>query len=84
MAVLRRPAIVKSRIEVVNAVTDVLRRLRVRPPSQVKFGTIANTPATTGYSRNELLNALYALEHEGVIALHHDNSFSVLKSSTLI
>jgi hypothetical protein len=75
---------VKSRIEVVNAVTDVLRRLRVKPPSQVKFKTIANTPATTGFSRIELLNALYALEHEGVIALHHDNSFSVLKSSTLI
>jgi hypothetical protein len=74
----------KPRLEVVNAVSDLLKRLRVRPPSQINFRTIANTPATARYTRHEVLNALYALEYEGVIALHDDNSFSVLKPSSAI
>jgi hypothetical protein len=74
----------KKRLDVVDAVIDLLKRLRLRPPSQIQFRTIANTPTTASFSKHELLNALYALEHEGVIALHHDNSFSVLKSSTSI
>lgn len=74
----------KPRPEVVNAVSDLLRRLHLRPPSQIHFRTIANAPATTKFSKHELLSALYALEYEGVIALHHDNSFSVLKPASAI
>ncbi len=71
-----------KRVEVVEAVTSLLKRLHVRPPSQIHFRTIANTPATAKFSKQEILNALYALEYEGTIALHHDNSFSVLKPSS--
>ncbi|WP_186458440.1 hypothetical protein [Neorhizobium alkalisoli] len=51
----------------------------MRPPSQIKFRTIANAPMTAKFSKNELLHALHALEYEGSIALHDDHSFSVLK-----
>ncbi|MGF9567710.1 hypothetical protein AAIH70_29900 [Neorhizobium sp. BT27B] len=71
----------RKRLEVVEAVTCLLRKLHVRPPSQIQFRTIANAAPTAGFSRKELLNALYVLEYEGTIALHDDNSFSVLKPS---
>jgi DNA-binding GntR family transcriptional regulator len=74
----------RTHLEVVHALSDLLRRLRLRPPSQIRFRTIANTPTTVKFSRHELLNALYALEYEGVIALHNDHSFSVLKPSSAI
>jgi hypothetical protein len=73
---------VGKRLEVVEAVTSLLKRLHIRPPSQIQFRTIANTPATSKFSKQELLNALYALEFEGTIAIHHDHSFSVLKPAT--
>lgn len=69
----------QRRLDVVDAVTDCLKKLRLRPPSQIHFRTIANTPETSRFSKQELLNALYALEYEGIIALHKDNSFSVLR-----
>jgi hypothetical protein len=70
---------VKINIEAMNAISEMLKRLRVRPPSQIKFRTIANAPMTAKFSKNELLHALHALEYEGSIALHDDHSFSVLK-----
>jgi len=72
------------RLEVVEAVTSLLKRLDVRPPSQIQFRTIANVPTTAAFSRKDLLNALYTLEYEGTISVHDDNSFSVLKPSTAL
>jgi hypothetical protein len=71
----------QKRLDAVNAITHCLRRLSLRPPSQIQFRTIANTPATNAFSRRELLDALFALESEGVLSLHHDNSFTVLRPS---
>jgi hypothetical protein len=71
----------RKRLDAVNAITDCLRRLSLRPPSQIQFCTIANTPATNAFSRRELQIALFALEYEGVLSVHHDNSFTVLRPS---
>lgn len=71
-------------MEAMQAITGLLRGLRVRPPSHIQFRTLVNTPATSKFSREELLNALHALEYEGTIALHNDDSFSILKPSAAI
>lgn len=72
----------QKRLDAVNAITDCLRRLSLRPPSQIQFRTIANAPTTTAFSRHELLDALFALEYEGLLSVHHDDSFTVLRTSS--
>lgn len=78
------PDTVKTRIEAVNAISDLLKRLRVKPPWQIQFRTITNAPMTAKFSKLELMRALHAFEYEGTITLHEDNSFSVLKSPASI
>ncbi len=69
---------------IVRALMDSLRKMRLRPPAQIEFRQIRRAPDLASFSKEELLNALYTLEYEGVVAIHDNDNFSLLKSPALV